>query len=256
MESEAASGTSIANTESEISSKSFIYGGHIAHHASPRLPERTHPISPYRTFLRVNSYFPIWPTNHSAYYNCSAPPVSIDQVVSDFDGVTFHISTPETKSKILISINVRCWKELVQYGVQDVLEREYGDYITSAEPGYNYSILVDLETLPAEPEAREELVRRISLMKRNVMAAPFEKAFDEYQELATEADKFTRESAPEGLTEGGEVMAIHYRDEEAIYIKANHDQVTVIFSTIFREETDRVYGKIFLQVCRFYAKQY
>ncbi len=42
-------------------------------------------------------------------------------------------------------------------------------------------------------------------------------------------------------------MAIHYRDEEAIYIKASHDRVTVIFSTIFREETDRVFGKVFIQ---------
>lgn len=42
-------------------------------------------------------------------------------------------------------------------------------------------------------------------------------------------------------------MAIHYRDEEAIYVKASHDRVTVIFSTIFREETDRVFGKVFIQ---------
>ena len=43
-------------------------------------------------------------------------------------------------------------------------------------------------------------------------------------------------------------MAIHYRDEEAIYIQAAHDRVTVIFSTVFREETDRIFGKVFLQV--------
>lgn len=43
------------------------------------------------------------------------------------------------------------------------------------------------------------------------------------------------------------MRAIHYRDEEAIYIKASHDRVTVIFSTIFREETDRIFGKVFLQ---------
>ncbi len=80
------------------------------------------------------------------------------------------------------------------------------------------------------------------------MAAPFEKAFDDFGKMQEEASKFTRESAPEGLQEGGEVMAIHYRDEEAIYIKASHDRVTVIFSTIFREETDRIFGKVFLQV--------
>ena len=136
----------------------------------------------------------------------------------------------------------------MQYGAQSVLEREYGPFIVSPEPGYDFSILVDLENLPTEPESREDLVRRISLLKRNAMAAPFEKAFDEFSKLQEEASRYTSESAPQGVKEGGEVMAIHYRDEEAIYIKASHDRVTVIFSTIFRDETDRIFGKVFLQV--------
>ena len=85
------------------------------------------------------------------------------------------------------------------------------------------------------------------------MAAPFERAFDEFYKLQEEASKYTSESAPEGVREGGEVMAIHYREEEAIYIKASHDRVTVIFSTIFREETDRIFGKVFLQVSTDYC---
>lgn len=97
-------------------------------------------------------------------------------------------------------------------------------------------------------EGRDDLVRRISLLKRNAMAAPFERAFTDFTARQEEASKYTRESAPEGVAEGGEVMAIHYREEEAIYIKASHDRVTVIFSTIFREETDRIFGKVFLQV--------
>lgn len=96
-------------------------------------------------------------------------------------------------------------------------------------------------------EAKEDLVRRISLLKRNAMAAPFEQAFDEFQNLQEEASKYTSESAPQGVKEGGEVRAIHYREEEAIYIKASYDRVTVIFSTVFREETDRIFGKVFLQ---------
>lgn len=80
------------------------------------------------------------------------------------------------------------------------------------------------------------------------MAAPFERAFDDFAAREEQASKFTSESAPEGVLEGGEVMSIHYRDEEAIYIKASHDRVTVIFSTVFREETDRIFGKVFLQV--------
>jgi actin related protein 2/3 complex subunit 2 len=174
-------------------------------------------------------------------------PVSIDQVVSDFDGVTFHLSTPESKTKILISIHVKCFRELVQYGAQEVLEREYGPYIVTPEPGYDFSVQIDLENLPAEQEARDELIMRLALLKRNAMAAPFERAFDEFAKLSEEASRYTSESAPQGVKEGGELMAIHYREEEAIYIKASHDRVTVIFSTVFREETDRIFGKVFLQ---------
>ncbi|KAJ4372310.1 Arp complex subunit [Neocucurbitaria cava] len=174
-------------------------------------------------------------------------PANIDQVVSDFDGVTFHISTPESKTKILVSLRIKCYQELVQYGAQSVLEREYGPYIVAPESGYDFSVLVDLENLPEDQEGKEDLVRRISLLKRNAMAAPFEQAFDEFHELQEEASKYTSESAPQGVAEGGAVRAIHYREEEAIYVKASHDRVTVIFSTVFREETDRIFGKVFLQ---------
>ncbi|KAF2468208.1 P34-Arc-domain-containing protein [Lindgomyces ingoldianus] len=175
------------------------------------------------------------------------PPVNIDQVVSDFDGVTFHISTPEAKTKILVSIAVKCFPELVQYGAQAVLEREYGPFIVAPESGYDFSVQVDLENLPEDQDAKDDLVRRISLLKRNAMAAPFEQAFDEFHKLQEEASKYTSEAAPQGVMEGGEVRAIHYREEEAIFIKASHDRVTVIFSTVFREETDRIFGKVFLQ---------
>jgi actin related protein 2/3 complex subunit 2 len=79
-----------------------------------------------------------------------APPVSIDQTVSDFDGVTFHISTPETKTKIMVSIQIRCFQDLLRYGAEEVLNREYGQYVVAPEPGYDFSIVVDLENLPAE----------------------------------------------------------------------------------------------------------
>ena len=80
----------------------------------------------------------------------SAAPVSIDQTVSDFDGVIFHISTPETKTKILLSIQIRCYKDLVKYGAVQVLQREYGSYVAPTEPGYDFSVMVDLENLPAD----------------------------------------------------------------------------------------------------------
>ena len=44
------------------------------------------------------------------------------------------------------------------------------------------------------------------------------------------------------------MMAVNYRPTEAIYIRALADRVTVIFSTTFKDETDKIYGKVFLQV--------
>ncbi|KAK5131421.1 hypothetical protein LTR08_000957 [Meristemomyces frigidus] len=176
-----------------------------------------------------------------------ATPTSIDQVVSDFDNVTFHISTPTSKTQILVSLAIKCYPELVKYGAQQVLEREYASYIVEPESGYDFSVQLDLEQLPESREEKDDLVRRVSLLKRNAMAAPFEQAFDEFASLQEQAKQYTSESAPQGVREGGEVRAIHYREEEAIYIKASHDRVTVIFSTVFREETDRVFGKVFLQ---------
>jgi actin related protein 2/3 complex, subunit 2 len=81
------------------------------------------------------------------------------------------------------------------------------------------------------------------LLKRNALAAPFERGFQAQKSL-------------EPTTEGtGDLMAIHYRDEEAIYVQATHDRVTVVFSTVFREETDRIFGKVFLQVDSFHLSR-
>ncbi|KPM41794.1 Actin-related protein 2/3 complex subunit 2 [Neonectria ditissima] len=183
-----------------------------------------------------------------------APPAHIDQTVSDFNGVTFHISTPETKTQILLSIQIRCFRDLVQYGAEEVLQREYGQYVAPVEPGFDFSVMIDLEDLPESKgmgvclsQDRDALALKLALLKRNAMAAPFEQAYEEHYQLKEEASKFTSEEAPQGVREGGEVKAIHYREEEAIYIKASHDRVTVIFSTVFREETDRVFGKVFIQ---------
>jgi actin related protein 2/3 complex subunit 2 len=62
--------------------------------------------------------------------------------------VTFHISTPEVKTKILLSIQIRCFKDLAKYGAEQVLQREYGQYVVPVEVGYDFSVLVDLENLP------------------------------------------------------------------------------------------------------------
>jgi actin related protein 2/3 complex subunit 2 len=68
-------------------------------------------------------------------------------------------------------------------------------------------------------------------LKRNCLAAPFEKAFTDY----------------DNKVNVGPLMTIPYREKEVIYVQSYHDRVVVIFSTVFKDYTDIVFGKIFLQ---------
>lgn len=78
-------------------------------------------------------------------------PTSLDVQFVDFDGVRFHLSTPERKTCLVLSMSIRCWDELVKYGVDNVLRREYGDRVKAeVEPEYNVSLELDLETFPPD----------------------------------------------------------------------------------------------------------
>ncbi|KAF9164000.1 hypothetical protein DFQ27_004033 [Actinomortierella ambigua] len=171
-----------------------------------------------------------------ARFNPENKPKLVDMSIVDFDGVSYHISTLENQeTKLLLSIRWKCWPELIQYGAESVLKREYSQWITQPEVGYDFSLLFDLENIGADPE---DVIRKVSLLKRNAMAAPFERAFDA-QALAEKEEQWDPTTS--------QLMTIHYREGESIFIQNQQDRVTVIFSTLFKEETDRIFGKVFLQ---------
>jgi len=156
---------------------------------------------------------------------------SVDVVVADFDGVLFHISNYEgDRTKIRISILLKFFRDLKEHGAADLLNRVYGGLLLpTSEEGYSVSLLIDLKETPVDQ--RPVIIKNAGLLKRNCFAAVFEKYF-EFQERGEE---------------GHRRAVIHYRDEETMYIEAKSDRVTVIFSTIFKDETDTIIGKVFMQ---------
>lgn len=156
-------------------------------------------------------------------------PESLDITVADFDGVLYHISNPdEDKSKIRVSISLKFYKDLQDHGADDLIKREYEKFLTTPEDGYNVSLLYDLENLPKD---YDDVVEKASLLKRNCFASVFEKYF-EFQEKGESGHK---------------KAVINYRDDETLYVDAQKDRVTVIFSTIFKDDDDIVIGKLFMQ---------
>ncbi|KAI8618154.1 Arp2/3 complex, 34 kd subunit p34-Arc-domain-containing protein [Chytriomyces sp. MP71] len=147
----------------------------------------------------------------------------------DFDGVSYLVETKESKSIVLFSMSMKCYPELRQYGADNVLFREYGSLFQAApEPGFEVTLRIDEAALAGQNT--EELVKKLALLKRNALAAPFEAAF-----YAQSQGQQTN------------IMTVNYRDQEAIYIMGFPDRVTVIFSTVFKEEADQIFGRVFLQ---------
>ncbi|WWC63183.1 uncharacterized protein I303_105783 [Kwoniella dejecticola CBS 10117] len=171
----------------------------------------------------------------------------------DYDNVRFHLSTPSSKTQILLSMGIQCWPDLVKYGAREHLQAEYEGFLLSeqeTEPEYNVSLVIDLEKIPEGVDDRLALISKLAHLKSTAMSSPFLSAFAEQASLQANykdaAGAQAKDLGEQGETKG-DLKVVRYREEEAIYIQASNDRVTVVFSTVFKEETDKVFGRVFLQ---------
>lgn len=78
-------------------------------------------------------------------------PTRLDEHFADFDGVSYHVSTPVSKTSVVVSMYCACFHELLQYGALTVLQREYGNLLISKpENGFHVSLEIDLERISSE----------------------------------------------------------------------------------------------------------
>ncbi|GEQ66340.1 hypothetical protein JCM33374_g3 [Metschnikowia sp. JCM 33374] len=193
------------------------------------------------------------------FVEAGTQPKSLDRIISDFDFTNYHISTfPDDKSLLLVSVYLQCWTDLSEYGVAAYLEKKYSRFspylsilpTSDVETGYNYSFVLSLGQLEgASEDVKKEIVAELALLKRHAIASAFEKAFLRYDELAQQysaSNTYSEEVQAELFNEP--TLVIKYRGEdESIFIKPSFDRVTVIFSTTFKDDTDKIFGKVFLQ---------
>ena len=72
----------------------------------------------------------------------------------DYDNVRFHLSTPESKTVLILSMAIQCWADLVKYGAREHLANTFGEYLlgeVETEAEYNVSLKIDLEKIPQSP---------------------------------------------------------------------------------------------------------
>ena len=78
-----------------------------------------------------------------------------------------------------------------------------------------------------------------------IFSAPFRLAYESHKQLAAAHSPDT----PSSEEKQGDMMVVNYREEEAFFVQSSWDRITVYISTVFKEETDRIFGRVFLQVC-------
>lgn len=171
--------------------------------------------------------------------------LTLDRLVSDFDYTNFHVANaPDDKTILWISIRTKAWRTVEECGgdfkgfLKTKLECFPGIRVSSQiEPNFDLSLLIDLKQLTSEG------ISRISLLKVMVMSYPIYLAFTEWERLS----KLPPPPEGEPPHQSKLFFNIKHRDNEQFFVKPSNDRVTVIFETVFEDETDKIFGKVFLQ---------
>eukprot|EP00752_Nemacystus_decipiens_P002779 g2596.t1 len=150
--------------------------------------------------------------------------------VSDFDDAMYTLEVPPNSlSTLSLSIAMNGWKEISSNGGADMLATKYtGMVAPQTRPGHSLTLTMDLDNPTVPPE---QLLKSLTELKRNLTAAPFDRAFDALRE-----------------GRGGSVppSAIPWRKNEVVYIVPQADRVAVIFAIDFSESDERAIAKSFL----------
>jgi len=151
-----------------------------------------------------------------------------DIVLADFDGVTFHITClADSKNKVKVSMTCKNFAEFKKNGADVVLNANFPSMVVTAEPGYDVTVEVDLDTV----KDKDALLKNLIHMKRDLLGAPLAKVLKDVASGSANRD----------------MVELHYRPDESVWVKPGKDQVTIIYMIRFRDADDVIIAKVFLQ---------
>lgn len=157
----------------------------------------------------------------------------VDIKLADFDSTEYHILiSPEDKSNVVLSMKMRCTKEVMPMGGKALLDSTFGSALQDKpETGYDVTLKWNVDKLPGDDAARAAIITSAAELRRIVLTAPIARCL-------------------EALSKDGagslKPMQINYREKETIFVHPLADRVLVFFSIDFFDETDRAIATVFL----------
>jgi len=151
----------------------------------------------------------------------------IDVRLCDFDDVSYRVVIDaKTKNLLTVSMALPCFREIKDLGGQDAVTKAFGDKAISPVENFDVSVQVNLET----EDKKEEIIKKINLMKQTVIGGVFRHFFTKLQK--GEVDK---------------PFKFNLRGDTTIYFVPDKDRVVTVFGLDFKEKVDRAVAKVFMQ---------
>ena len=161
---------------------------------------------------------------------------AVDVKADDFDGVSFYVQVvPEQRDVLRVSLMAPCFDAVKEAVGDKYFEELYVNAYSVLEPpqpGYNLTVAVNLDAVPEDAATKEELVMRLSTMKRDVVGAPMWVCF----KALLAGTKPPRAS-----------YVIPYRPRESMYVIPSDDLVVVCYAVHFENHVEQAIAKVFMQ---------
>jgi len=152
-----------------------------------------------------------------------------DITLADFDGVTFHVtSLADSKNKVKVSMACKNFAEFKKNGAEDVLKANFPNQVVTTEPGFDVSVEINLDESKGKEDAT---LKSLIHMKRDLLGAPLGKILKDVASGSANRD----------------MVELHYRPDESVWVKPGKDQITVVYLIRFRDADDVIIAKVFLQ---------
>ena len=162
---------------------------------------------------------------------------AVDVKADDFDGVSFYVSvSPEEKNLMRVALQVPCFKAIKDAVGEGYFAELFGLFaccsLEAPMPGFSLTVLVNLDALPASESEKEDLVSKLSTLKREVVGAPLWVCF---RALLT------------GSKPPRSYYVVPYRPAETMYVVPSDDLVVVVYTVSFDDHVERAIANSFLQ---------
>ncbi|CAI5723344.1 unnamed protein product [Hyaloperonospora brassicae] len=147
----------------------------------------------------------------------------------DFDDVQYDMSIVGTL--LTVSMAYPPYKILEGLGAQQMFAATYPEFQHVApKAGFDFSLQVNVDLVT--PDNAASFIDRIAVLKRNIIAAPFEQCFEALQN---------------GNANTLSPVQIPYRRNETIYVLPQADRIVIVYSVCFDDKTDQAIARVFLQ---------